>query len=201
MLESKHYLSTGQDENDGGGNSMTASHSFWKSIVFVSVSIGLVGVLVVLLIHYLPSRSPAVESYAEFEGGYQKVLLDTGVLENNGTEVKLLHRVKLAHPDPDAVIVQINVKGTVLGKDSFVRVKRVIVEEGSHLERFETEDYRAEHFRFMRSAILVGGSNPLILELWGAPRTQNRLRVEDFHYYYPGRPIKPKVAPGEPVPA
>lgn len=165
-------------------------HPLWRGVVLLlAIAVG-----AALLGYYLRpylQRTRPYPSVAKFEGGYLSVILDSGELVNNSHKMKLLYRIQIAHPDPTALITVLNLTGTELGKGSLIRVK-------PHRSRHYYDYSQARLQRRYRAFIR---DNPIIIELWGAPGTRNRLRVEEMHYYYPGRPIAPDVPPGEPRPA
>lgn len=159
----------------------------------VALLLAVMGVVAVAA-YYLRSRiypDPPRQSTAMYmyEGGYLPVRLDSGELANTSNKMKLLYRTQIAHPDPKAVISLLNLTGTELGEGSFIRVKCRDVHD------WFVADLRHRRYR------VDGGGNPITVELWGAPRTRNRLRVEKLFYYYPDRPIEPDAPPGEPRPA
>jgi YD repeat-containing protein len=134
-----------------------------------------------------------------FEGGYLTLMKDSGELVNTSNRTKLLYRVEIRPPDPEAVIATINVAGTELGEGSFIRVVALDL-EGNPI-RTRTEDYKRVHLENSLYKRISVYECQVVLELWGAPGTRNRLRVNRVRYFYPGRPIEPDVPPGAPRPA
>jgi hypothetical protein len=146
------------------------------------------------------SNSPASRpSVAMFEGGYLTLMKDSDELVNTSNRTKLLYRVEIRPPDPEAVIATINVAGTELGEGSFIRVVALDL-EGNPI-RTRTEDYKRVHLENSLYKRISVYECQVVLELWGAPGTRNRLRVNRVRYFYPGRPIEPDVPPGAPRPA
>jgi hypothetical protein len=172
-------------------------HPLWPGVVLLLAIVGGAALLGYYLRPYLQRTRPC-PSVAKFEGGYLPVILDSGELVNESNKMKLLYRIQIAHPDPTALITVLNLTGTELGKGSLIRVKPT---RRSRLYYSGIYEYSQVLLQNRRYRAFVPSDNPIIIELWGAPGTRNRLRVEELHYFYPGRPIAPDVPPGEPRPA
>lgn len=141
-------------------------------------------------------RQPPSKSMAVYRGGYLTVALDSGKLVNTSNQTKLLYRLQVGHPDPEADICLLILQGTELGEGSFVRV--ISADPCGHSR---SEDYQLLHLQRWRYRIFGVSGNPVVVELWGAPGTHNRLRIEKIQYYYPGQPVVPDLPPGTPRPA
>lgn len=170
-------------------------HPSWHRVVLLLAVAG--GALLGYhLRSYLQITRP-YQSVAKYEGGYLPVILDSGELVNTSNKMELLYRIQIAHADPAACFTFLNLTGTELGEGSFIRVK--LAHQSRHEDRYS--EYSPAHLQRWRYRAHAPNGNPIIIELWGAPGTRNRLRVEKLYYFYPDRPIEPDVPPGEPRPA
>lgn len=172
------------------------AHLLQHRVVLLIGGIGLAVVLGYYLLLCPRPNCPHSSAMYGYKGGYLSVQLDSGELINTSNKTKLLYRTQIAHPDANASITLLIITGTELGKGSFIRVKPI--PPPIH-EPFW--DYSSDYLQHWRYRVITQYGNPIIIELWGAPGTRNRLRVERIHYIYLDRQIEPDVPPGEPRPA
>lgn len=173
----------------------------WKCLaVFGAVILIAITAFYILPVNPTSHKQPPRKNVAEYEAGYLPIALDSGELTNNSNNIKLLYRVPISHPDPKAEIQIIFLTGTELGEGSFIRVGRRSP-TGSPLKPEDYDYYYRIHLHRFRYRVFGTRGNPVILELWGAPNTRNRLRVEKIRFYYPDRPIVRDIPPSAPRPA
>jgi hypothetical protein len=108
-----------------------------------------------------------------YPGGYRYYDIDTGELQNSSNEFKILYSVTLFSPDPAGTPVSISFEGTKLDTGSFIRLR----------DPKRPDWYEDRHVlsRYQRAFFSVEGDG-VIVELWGAPLTTNRLKINHIRW-------------------
>jgi hypothetical protein len=109
----------------------------------------------------------------EYPGGYRYYDLDTGSIENDTFEFKLLYSTELCAPESEAIPRMICFRGTRLGEGSFIRLRNP-----SRQDLFED----AHALLPSQKVDFTLGGKSVLVELWGAPRTKNRIRINYLHW-------------------
>ena len=109
-----------------------------------------------------------------YPGGYRYYYIDSGDILNPTEEFKILYTAELCSPDPEGTPRLISFDGTLLGIGSFVRLRDPRRPDWS-------EDWYSVPGRRSNVPVEVDG-NCIIVELWRAPSTSNRLRINYVHW-------------------
>ncbi len=129
---------------------------------------------------------------AIYRGGVEYYDIDTGYLENTDTEPRRLFDITLSASDERGTPEILVLTGTELGSGSFIRLRDP-----------KRPEWHKDFHRLWEGRVLffqVHG-NSVIVELWGAPGSRNRLRIVALYWVDYSSPIEPDVAPDGSRPA
>ncbi len=138
------------------------------------------------------SPRPPTPAMAIYRGGVEYYDIDTGYLENTDTEPRRLFDITLSASDERGTPEILVLTGTELGSGSFIRLRDP-----------KRPEWHKDFHRLWEGRVLffqVHG-NSVIVELWGAPGSRNRLRIVALYWVDYSSPIEPDVAPDGSRPA
>jgi hypothetical protein len=110
----------------------------------------------------------------KYPGGFRYYYIDTGDIQNTTEEFKILYTAQLGSPDPEGTPRLISFEGTSLGPGSFLRLR-----DPNRPDWYK--DWYPTPGRRPIVSLRVYGTT-VIVELWGAPFTTNRLRINYIHW-------------------
>jgi len=110
----------------------------------------------------------------KYPGGFRYYYIDTGDIRNTTEEFKILYTAQLSSPDPEGTPRLISFEGTSLGPGSFLRLR-----DPNRPDWYK--DWYPTPKRRPTVSLRVYGTT-VIVELWGAPFTTNRLWIKYIHW-------------------